>query len=379
MLKRRYENTDEFVTVLGLGCMRFPIKNIDGKEEIDKEKAQEIVDYAMESGINYYDTAYMYHDGKSEQFMGEALAKYPRDSYNIVTKLPIWLVDKKEDMQRVFDEQLKNLRVDYFDYYLLHALGRGNFDKCLDFGAYEFLLKMKEQGKIRKLGFSFHDTPEVLQEIVDTYEWDFAQLQINYLDWEMQDAKRQYEILEENGIPCIVMEPVRGGTLASPCEKANEIFLNARPDKSIASWAIRYVTSLPNVLVVLSGMSTMEQLKDNVATMTDFEPLTEKDHEVIEQAVEAYRTKDVVPCTACRYCMDCPVGVDIPEMFKLYNEYAVDADKNAYWDAYSKTDESIRAHNCIACGQCVDPCPQHIDIPSKLEMINEIIKGINEE
>ena len=281
MLKRRYKDTDEFVTVLGLGCMRFPVRNVDGKEEIDKEKAQEIVDYAMQSGINYYDTAYMYHDGKSEQFMGEALAKYPRDSYNIVTKLPIWLVDKKEDMQKVFDEQLKNLRVDYFDYYLLHALGRGNFDKCLDFGAYEFLSEMKEQGKIRKLGFSFHDTPEVLQEIVDTYEWDFAQLQINYLDWEMQDAKRQYEILEENDIPCIVMEPVRGGTLASPCEKANEIFLNARPDKSIASWAIRYVTSLPNVLVVLSGMSNMEQIKDNIDTMTNFEPLTEEDRKSV--------------------------------------------------------------------------------------------------
>lgn len=377
MYKKLFKDTDQNISLLGLGCMRFPTKQIDGKDFIDKEKAQEIVDYAFENGINYFDTAYMYHDGLSEDFMGEALKKFPRDSFYLATKLPIWMADTAEDMERIFNEQLEKLQVEYFDFYLLHALGRGNFDKCLKFGAYEFLFKMKEKGIIKNLGFSFHDNVDVLQEIVDYYSWDFAQLQINYLDWDMQNSKRQYEILEEKGIPCIVMEPVRGGALANPCEKANELFKSARPNKSVASWAIRYVASLPNVMTVLSGMSNMEQIADNISTMTNFEPLTDDDRKVIEKAVEAYKKKDTVPCTGCRYCMDCPEGVDIPKMFKLYNEYAVNKDKDSYLSEYNQSPDSEKVDKCIACEKCTEHCPQAIEIPQKLEVIKELLAKLN--
>ena len=238
---------------------------------------------------------------------------------------------------------------------------------------------MKAEGKIRYLGFSFHDKPEVLAHICDTYQWDFAQIQLNYLDWEMQDAKRQYEILTEHGIPVIVMEPVRGGVLANPCEASNEVLKAARPDMSIASWAIRYAASLPNVLTVLSGMSNREQVEDNVATMTDFEPLTEADYKVIDEAVDLYKKKDTVPCTGCRYCMDCPFGVDIPKMFSIYNRYAVQKDEEDYWEEYSAQPESERADQCQACGACMEQCPQHIRIPDKMAMIRELTEKFGQK
>ncbi|MEG2777062.1 MAG: aldo/keto reductase [Cellulosilyticaceae bacterium] len=375
MLKRTYKDTGLEISTLGLGCMRLPKVSTEG-EEIDFEKAQEIVDYAYANGINYYDTAYIYHGGQSEEFIGGALKKYPRDTYNLVTKMPIWRVEKKEDVEQIFNEQLKNCQVEYFDFYLCHAINEDNFKQYIEYGAYEFLSKMKEEGKIRYLGFSFHDKPHVMENVCDTYKWDFAQIQLNYLDWEMQDAKRQYEILEERGIPCIVMEPVRGGVLANPCEASNELFKEARPDKSIASWAIRYAASLPNVLTVLSGMSNLDQIKDNVETMTHFEPLTEKDHETIGRALEAYKKKDTVPCTGCRYCMDCPLGVDIPEMFKIYNDYAVSKNKDQYHVAYHQTDEGLRVHHCIACGKCTTHCPQSIQIPEKMKMIKDLIEKL---
>lgn len=375
MLKRNYKNTDLSISVLGLGCMRLPKISPD-KEDIDYEKAQELVDYALAHGINYIDTAHMYHDGASEEFVGHALKKYDRGSYFLATKMPIWMAETPADVERIFNLQLSRLQTDYFDFYLFHSMTKDNFKKCREFGVYEFLSKKKQEGVIRHLGFSFHDTPDVLEEICNTYEWDFAQIQLNYLDWEMQDAKQQYEILERHHIPCIVMEPVRGGTLASPCEAANELFRAARPDKSIASWAIRYAASLPNVMTVLSGMSNMEQIADNVDTMTNFEPLTDSDRSVIEKAVEAYRTKDTVPCTGCRYCMDCPFGVDIPKMFKLYNQYAVEKDTEAYKAAYNATPQSERAENCVACGRCALHCPQAIHIPEKMAMIRDFVKGL---
>lgn len=375
MLKRSYKDTGINISVLGLGCMRLP-KITPDKEDIDYEKAQEIVDYAFASGINYFDTAHMYHDGMSEEFVGHALKKYDRDSFYLATKMPIWMAETPADVERIFNLQLEKLQTDHIDFYLCHALNKAAFQKIVDFGAYEFLAKKKAEGAISYLGFSFHDAPDMLEEIVGKYEWDFAQIQLNYLDWKMQDAKKQYEILESNGIPCIIMEPVRGGALASPCDTANKLFKDARPDKSIASWAIRYAATLPNVMTVLSGMSNMEQIKDNVKTMTDFEPLTKAEYEIIDKAVEAYKQKDTVPCTGCRYCMDCPFGVDIPKMFKLYNQYAVDKDVKAYKAAYSETDESERVDKCTACGNCMSHCPQAIKIPEKLAMIKELTEKI---
>lgn len=371
MLKREYKNTGLSISVLGLGCMRLPKISPD-KEDIDYTKAQEIVDYAFAHGINYFDTAHMYHGGKSEEFVGHALKKYDRGSYYVATKMPVWMADTPADVERIFNQQLKYLQTDYIDFYLVHAYNKDSYKKCKEYNVYEFLKKKKEEGVIRHLGFSFHDEPTLLEQICNEYEWDFAQLQLNYLDWGMQDAKQQYEILERHNLPCVVMEPVRGGTLANPCDAANELFKAARPDKSVASWAIRYAATLPNVMTVLSGMSNMEQIIDNVATMTNFEPLTEKDYAVIDKAVEAYKTKDTVPCTGCRYCMDCPSGVDIPKMFKLYNQYAVDKDKEAFQNAYNATAPSERVDCCIECGICAQHCPQAISIPEKLAMIKAL-------
>lgn len=374
MLKRKFKQTDLAVSVLGLGCMRLPRTNPE-KADIDYARAQEMVDYAYSHGVNYFDTAFMYHDGMSEEFLGHALKKYDRSSVLIATKMPIWMAKTPEDIEKIFNLQLKHLQTDYIDFYLFHSMTKSHFEKCIDFGLYEFLLKKKQEGVVRHIGFSFHDVPAVLEEIAATYPWDFAQLQLNYLDWEMQDAKSQYEILERYNIPCIVMEPVRGGALSSPCEAANELFLTARPDISIASWAIRYVATLPNVLTVLSGMSNMEQLKDNINTLTNFMPLTKEDYTVINKAVEAYKSKDMIPCTGCRYCMDCPSGVDIPKMFDLYNHYSSANDKNGYITAYNEAEPAIRAQNCIACGICEGNCPQAIYISKKLKMICELTKS----
>lgn len=376
MEMRQYRDTDVKVSLLGMGCMRLP-KVDPEKEDIDYEKAQEIIDYAYANGINYFDTAYGYHGGQSELFVGQALKKYPRESFFLASKMPIWCVKEKGDVERIFNEQLKKCQTEYFDFYLFHAQNAANFQKCQEFGVYEFLSQMKAEGKIRRLGFSFHDTPEVLRHICDTYPWDFAQIQLNYLDWEMQDAKTQYQILNDREIPVIVMEPVRGGVLASPCEAADILFREERPDKSVASWAIRFAASLPGVLTVLSGMSNMEQVRDNVDTMTRFEPLTDREREVIDEALEAYRKKDTVPCTGCRYCMDCPFGVDIPKMFSLYNHYVLDRDGEDYLEAYEAQPESERADQCQACGACMEKCPQHIRIPDQMVTIRETVEKIS--
>ncbi len=376
MEMRQYRDTGVQVSLLGMGCMRLP-KVDPEKPDIDYVKAQEIIDYAYSHGVNYFDTAYVYHGGQSESFIGQALKKYPRESYFLATKMPIWCVKKQEDVERIFNEQLQKCQVDYFDFYLFHAQDAGNFKKCQEFGVYEFLSRMKAEGKIRRLGFSFHDTPEVLRHICDTYDWDFAQIQLNYLDWEMQDARTQYQILADRGIPVVVMEPVRGGALASPCDAANILFREERPDKSVASWAIRFVASLPGVLTVLSGMSDMEQVRDNVDTMTNFEPLTERDREIIDAALEAYRKKDTVPCTGCRYCMDCPFGVDIPKMFALYNHFVLDKDEEDYLEAYRAQPEETLADKCRACGACLSKCPQHIKIPEKMAAIRETVDKLS--
>lgn len=376
MEMRQYRDTDVKVSLLGMGCMRLP-KVDPEKEDIDYEKAQEIIDYAYANGVNYFDTAYGYHGGQSELFVGQALKKYPRESFFLASKMPIWCVKEKGDVERIFNEQLQRCQTDYFDFYLFHSQNAANFQKCQEFGVYEFLSQMKAEGKIRRLGFSFHDTPEVLRHICDTYPWDFAQIQLNYLDWEMQDAKTQYQILNDREIPVIVMEPVRGGALASPCEAADILFREERPDKSVASWAIRFAASLPGVLTVLSGMSNMEQVRDNVDTMTRFEPLTDREREVIDEALEAYRKKDTVPCTGCRYCMDCPFGVDIPKMFSLYNHYVLDRDGEDYLEACEAQPESERADQCQACGACMEKCPQHIRIPDQMVTIRETVEKIS--
>lgn len=374
-LVTRKENTwpsiDAEPSLLGFGCMRFPTLHED-KPDIDEKRAEAMLDYAYRNGVNYFDTAYPYHHKLSEPFVGRVLSKYPRESFYLATKMPSWEIESVEDAKRIFNEQLERLQVDYFDFYLCHALSKKNFEPYKLPGVMDFLNKMRDEGKIRHLGFSFHDTPEVLEEIIHANDWDFVQLQLNYLDWDYQNAKKQYAIVAEYGVPVIVMEPVRGGTLADLSEKANDIFKKAQPDKSLASWAIRYAATKDDVMVVLSGMSAMDQVKDNVDTMTDFEPIDGDDQDVIDEALAAYLENKTVPCTSCRYCMPCPEGVDIPHMFKIYNDYQISGYKQGFIHAYEKTEEAKRADNCIACGKCMEHCPQGIEIPDRMEDIRKL-------
>lgn len=366
---------DEEISLLGLGCMRFPTIK-EGSEEIDEEKALEIVDYAYKHGVNYFDTAHGYHAGLSEPFMGKALKRYPRESFYLATKMPPWDLKTPEDVRNIFESQLERCQVDYFDFYLFHAQNKEMFKRCVELDVYGYLQKMREQGKIRYLGFSFHDTPAVLRQILDTYEWDFVQIQLNYLDWELQDAKGQYELLAQRGIPVIIMEPVRGGALADLGQKANAVLKEAAPGRSIASWAIRYAAQLPNVLTVLSGMSSLEQLSDNIGTLSPLEPFNGEETKALEKALDLYRKKDMVPCTGCRYCMDCSFGVDIPKLFGIYNRYVFSQDAGSFREEFAGCLPGELPGHCQKCGACMEHCPQHIDIPGTLDKMRELIEKL---
>ncbi|WP_207721550.1 aldo/keto reductase [Neobittarella massiliensis] len=357
--------------LLGFGTMRLPQ---DENKVIDQAHVQKMVDLAMEKGVNYFDTAYPYHEGKSEVSVGLALQKYPRDSYLLVDKLPMWEVKEKADMERIFNTQLERCQTDYFDIYLLHSMDASSFAKAVEFGAYDFVRQKQREGKVRFVGFSFHDAPDVLQHIVDTYTWDIAQIQLNYIDWEMQHADLQYQILTDAGIPIIVMEPVRGGFLANLPDAALAPLQEARPDKSAASWALRWVAGHENVKVILSGMGSVEMMADNIDTLGDFVPLDSAEQAALERAVAALEAIHAVPCTGCRYCMDCPFGVDIPRIFAIYNDYKKHQNQFICKTSYLKdTPPEHRADQCKRCGKCMDHCPQHIRIPDQLAEIHQEI------
>lgn len=374
-----FRGIDQNPSLLGFGCMRFPTLTKD-TPEIDESLAQRMIDLAYSRGVTYYDTAYPYHNGLSELFIGKALKKYPRESFLLASKMPSWLIHSVDDAKRIFTEQLQKCQVDYFDYYLCHALSTDMYKPYQLPGVMDYLTELKNTGKIRHLGFSFHDTPDVLQRIIQSYPWDFVQIQCNYLDWTFQNAKQQYKIIEAAKIPCIIMEPVRGGTLATLCEESQAIFKAADSLASVASWAIRYAASKPNVLVVLSGMSNEEQTLDNLKTMTDFLPITDADQLIIDQALSAFLSSQTIPCTGCRYCLPCPHGVQIPLMFKIINDYAVSGKhKRVFLTDYEAVLTEERAANCVACGICMTHCPQKIQIPDRLHDINDLYTTIKEQ
>lgn len=371
--RKQFKNIE--ISRLGLGNMRLPCKTPIKREAnplIDYNKAQELVDMAYENGVNYFDTAYMYHAGKSEKFIGQALKKYPRESYYLADKLPIWMCKRPADMQKIFDKQLQRTGIDCFDFYLLHSLDKGNFEKCEKYGAYDFLLEKQKQGLIKNIGFSFHGTIDDLKTIVAAHHWDFAQIQMNYLDWKNQDAKTQYEILTEAGIPVIVMEPVRGGKLADVPKRVEELFKNNAQDKSIASWAIRFCATHDNVLTILSGMNAKEQMLDNLQSLTDFVPMTDVELKICQNAASIINESEIIPCTGCDYCADCPKSVKISTIFDVYNklktgEYTADQAK----EKYAQID--VNHTQCVACGKCKEHCPQSIDIP---KMLSETISSV---
>jgi len=362
------------ISLLGFGMMRLPLAS-DQVSDIDYDKASNMVARAIEAGVNYFDTAWVYHGGESEVFAGKTLSGYPREKYNIATKMPVWQVESSYDMERIFSEQLKKCRVEYFDFYLLHNIGGEAFNMTIKRGVYEFLRKKKDEGLIRYLGFSIHGSPDMLVEAVGKWDWDFAQIQLNYIDWDTLDSKRQYEILAGRGIPVIVMEPVRGGALSNLSGKAEDILKTADASASQASWAIRFAASLPGVLTVLSGMTVMEQLEDNIRTLSDFRTISDDERSVLTRAAAAYRESGTIPCTGCRYCMECPRGVEIPRVLAIYNYYKTvnvvnqAMGKIVFRNNYRTLAESQQAHNCIECGACTRLCPQGIDVPKILKEI----------
>lgn len=357
------------ISRLGYGGMRFP-KNGD---EVDMDAAVQLLRKAYEMGINYFDTAMVYHKGESEKIFGKAFEPYPRNSYLIADKMSIWLCSDEEDMKARFYNQLKTLKTDYIDFYLVHSLNRNHYKKVKDLHCVEFLQQMKQEGKIKHLGFSFHDTYQVFTQILNDYTWDFVQIQLNYLDWHNRGAEQLYRELERRNLPVMVMEPVRGGYLATIDSERAKPFLELEPQRSIASWAIRWVESLPQVAVVLSGMSDLQQLEDNVATMTHFEPMNEQELAAIDRVVEEIRKVNEIPCTGCRYCMDCPMGVDIPEIFSIYSQYKIFGKEKAFVQDYEEVVEHGNgAEHCVRCMACTTKCPQMIAIPDKLEMIAKL-------
>jgi len=368
MKKKFIEKFGVEVPLLAFGCMRFPTKD----NKINFDASREMIHYAMANGLNYFDTAYPYHDGESETFLGKVLPEFPRESYFLTSKLPIWKVENEGDAEKYFNEQLEKCQTEYFDFYHLHAMGTKRIEIMEKFNLYDFIAKKKAEGKIKHIGFSFHDKNEVLEKLVSAYNWDFVQLQINYWDFSENDAKGAYEILEKHNIPCFVMEPVRGGFLSSFAPHVEKHMKNYAPDKSIASWAIRWVASLPNVASVLSGMSNLEQLKDNIETISNFEPINNDELKIIDTVVEELRKIKPIPCTGCRYCMDCSFKVDIPEIFDIYNNYKKTENKELTYKSYfNNLGEKAQAHNCEKCGACITKCPQHINIPEELERIEK--------
>jgi len=344
---------------LGMGNMRLPEKGEGMNAQIDQEKAQAIIDYAIAHGVNYFDTAYIYHNGNSEAFVGKALGKYKRDSYYIADKFNMMA---NPDYKAQFNEQLLRLQTDYIDFYLLHGVQDFAIDELLTSGCIEYFRSLKDEGKIKYFGFSFHGSPEGLRHMLATGLWDFVQIQLNYYDWAYGDAKALYEILEEHHIPIMVMEPVHGGRLANLTEEANALLKSAEPDKSIASWAMRWVMRLPNVQVVLSGMSNMEQVEDNVRTFEENQPLTEEQCALVRKAGDFYRPTVTVACTQCRYCCnDCPKELDIPGLLKVYNDMKLDASWRLFYLENFAEDKKPTA--CIGCGSCKRHCPQGFDIP----------------
>lgn len=366
---------DKKLSLLGFGTMRLPLLP-DGS--IDEPQVFEMVRYAAGHGVNYYDTAYPYHNSMSEIIIGKALKQLPRESFYLATKYPGHQISQSYDPAATFEEQLKKCDVDYFDFYLLHNVYENSLATYTDpkWGIVDYFVEQKRLGRIKHLGFSCHGMLETLSEFLDKYgsEMEFCQIQLNYLDWTLQDAKAKYDLLTARGVPVWVMEPVRGGKLASLDDTAASKLKAIRPQDSIASWAFRWLERLPNVKMILSGMSNMEQMIDNIHTFEADDPLTDDENALLLDIAEGM--KNSVPCTACRYCCgDCPKGLDIPRLLALYNDMKFSPSFNVGMTVDS-LDEGGRPTACISCGRCAKMCPQKIDIPAAMKEFSEMLEKV---
>lgn len=362
---RNFERLNVKPSLLGFGCMRFPTLD---NGQINEKEAEAMIDKAIAHGVTYIDTAYPYHNGDSEPFVGRVLKKYNRQDYFLATKLPIWNVNSEEDVRTIFEEQLKRLDVDYVDFYLLHALDKNKWEKVQQFHIIQIVEQLKAEGKIKYIGFSFHDEFDVFETIVYSYHWDFCQLQINYMDMDIQAGMKGIQLCDKLGLPVIVMEPIKGGSLATLPQDVAQTFTNYHPHQSLSSWALRYVGTLPAVKVILSGMSTMDQVDDNLATFDQFQKLDETELKLVDQVTKTLKAKTKNGCTGCQYCMPCPFGVNIPNNFRYWNCMSIYEDEKTFKSKYAKMNSEQAAY-CQQCGKCETMCPQHISIRDDLKRV----------
>ncbi len=392
MLYKHFQ--DLKLSTLGMGNMRLPV--VGERGPIDQEKARAIIERAYHQGVNYFDTAYRYHGGESEGFVGKVLSQFPRDTWYLASKMPGHMMNYKDgklgfqgylageevkSIASIFDEQLSKCGVDYFDFYLLHNLCETSYDFYTneESGVVRYLLEQKKAGKIRHLGFSAHGRADTIEKFLDHYPntFEFVQIQLNYLDWELQDARSKYRLLEEMGIPVIVMEPVRGGSLANLRPDCQKLLKAARPEDSMAAWAFRFLQSLPGVQVVLSGMTTLEQLEENLQLFSQDNPATEDDKALLQKVVTSMT--DLVPCTACRYCCEaCPQGLNIPRLISMYNEINYDKSLGSLSFTLNAMSEKEMPSACLGCRACEKLCPQSIKIPEVLRRFNEALQAARE-
>ena len=359
------------LSALGLGTMRLPL--VDGKyNQIDEAAAAEMFDYAMKQGINYYDTAFAYHEGQSEIVTGKLLRRYPRENYYIATKFPGYDLSNLTKVEEIFEKQLEKTGLDYFDFYLFHNVNETNIDAYLDpkYGIYEYLLEQKKNGRIHHLGFSTHGDLDVMKRFLDAYgeNMEFCQIQLNYVDWTLQKAKEKVELIASYGIPVWVMEPLRGGKLANIAEADKAELMALRPDETVPAWGFRFLQSLPQVTMVLSGMSNFTQLKENIETFSADKPLNETEMSGLLHVADNMMKRIVLPCTACRYCTEkCPQGLNIPALLEIYNEYCFTGGGFLPAMQLSVFPEDKQPKACIGCRSCEAVCPQQIKISEAMK------------
>ena len=366
------------LSALGLGCMRFPV--VDGNNDnIDQDAVQEMVDYAMAQGVNYYDTAWGYHGGNSELAIGKALAKHPRESFYLASKFPGYDVTNMDKVKEIFEKQLKKCGVEYFDFYLFHNVSEKNINEYLDpkFGIYDYLMEQKKNGRIRHLGFSTHGTLETMTRFLEAYGkgMEFCQIQLNYLDWKFQQADEKVELLKKWNLPVWVMEPVRGGSLASLAEEYTDKLKVHRPEAGVPEWAFRFLQSIDSVTVTLSGMSNMEQLKQNIDTYKEDKPLNEEEMKTLLDVAKEMTSKKTVPCTACRYCTErCGQELNSPELISIYNEHLFTGGGFIPPMRLKAMPEDKRPSACVACRSCEEVCPQQIEISKIMAEFAETVR-----
>ena len=374
VVKRKFAGKE--FPLIALGCMRLPMRD----SKIDMVELDKMVEYAMSHGANYFDTAYMYVEGKSENAIGEILKQYPRESFFLADKCPAYLVNSKEDVARLFNEQLKKCHVDYFDNYMVHNINKDSIHNYRDNDMYGEILKLKKEGRVKNLGFSFHGDPDMLREVIHEHKWDFCQLQLNYLDWEVINAKELYEIADEAKVPIIVMEPLRGGGLCNLPDKAAAKLKERCPDETQASFGLRWVTSKPRVFTILSGMSNFQQMKENIDTFSNFKEFTQEELQTAAEVAKLIQSQGAINCTACRYCMEvCPRGINIPAIFGLYNVYKNNDNGFMFGVNYNALKDNEKADKCINCHLCSKNCPQGLDIPALLKKVESTVERVSKK